>query len=337
MKLNAKNIDTAQWQTFRYNEIFTIKKGKRLIKDDFISGETPFIGAIDSNNGYRDLIGQKPIHEGNTITVNYNGSVGEAFYQPKPFWASDDVNVLYPKFTLNKYIALFLIPLIRKEIYRFNYGRKWESARMRESTIKLPVKRKDVIDFEFMENYIKLLECSEKIEDEFSEKTSRSISNERIDLSLKDWLYFEMQLLFQLSGSKTTSLPELGEYGQGTFPYVTTQATNNGIGGFYDYYTEEGNVLTVDSAVIGYCSYQPFNFSASDHVEKLTPLFEMNKYVAEFLVTIINKEQYRFNYGRKASQKRLKDLMIKLPSKNSQPDFEFMENYIKSLPFSSSL
>jgi len=48
-----------------------------------------------------------------------------------------------------------------------------------------------------------------------------------------------------------------------------------------------------------------------------------------FLVTIFNLEQYRYNYGRKASQTRLKEIAIQLPAKDYQPDFEFMENYIK--------
>ncbi len=143
--------------------------------------------------------------------------------------------------------------------------------------------------------------------------------------------------LFTITGSKTTSIIELEEYGYGKYPYVTTQATNNGVGGFYDFSTEKGNVLTVDSAVLGYCSYQPLDFSASDHVEKLIPKFEMNKYIAMFFVTILNLEQYRYNYGRKASQTRMKQISIKLPSKNGKPDFEFMENYIKSLNYSKSL
>ena len=84
--------------------------------------------------------------------------------------------------------------------------------------------------------------------------------------------------------------------------------------------------------------YQPLNFSASDHVEKLIPKFEMDKYLAMFLVTIINKEQYRYNYWRKASQTRLKERSIKLPSKtDGSPDWNFMRNYIKSLPYSASL
>jgi Type I restriction modification DNA specificity domain len=151
------------WKDFKYEDVFDVKKGKRLTKEDFIGGRTPFIGAIDSNNGYRDFIGQAPIHKGNTITVNYNGSVGEAFYQPNDFWASDDVNVLYPKFRFNKYIALFIIPIIKKEKYRFNYGRKWESSRMKQSIIKLPVNSKGEIDTELMESYIKSFQFSKTI------------------------------------------------------------------------------------------------------------------------------------------------------------------------------
>ena len=56
-----------------------------------------------------------------------------------------------------------------------------------------------------------------------------------------------------------------------------------------------------------------------------------------FFVTILNMEKYRYNYGRKASQTRMKEISIKLPEKNGSPDFLYMENYIKSLPYSKSL
>ena len=86
-------ISTHNWQYFKLEDIFVIKKGKRLTAEDQTDGETPYIGAIDNNNGVSNYIGQDAIHEGNTISLSYNGSVGEAFYQPKPFWATDDVNV----------------------------------------------------------------------------------------------------------------------------------------------------------------------------------------------------------------------------------------------------
>ena len=158
-----------------------------------------------------------------------------------------------------------------------------------------------------------------------------------IHVNTQNWEYFELEKLFTITGSKTTPLLELEEYGTGVFPYVTTQATNNGVGGFYDFSTEKGNALTVDSAVLGYCSYQKLDFSASDHVEKLIPQFKMNEYIAMFLVTIMNLERYRYNYGRKCSQTRMKEISIKLPSKNNEPDFKYMEGYIKTLPYSSSI
>lgn len=138
-------------------------------------------------------------------------------------------------------------------------------------------------------------------------------------------------------GSQTTPILELEEYGDGPYPYVTAQATNNGTYKFYDFYTEEGNVLTIERAILGYCFYQSKNFSASSDVVKLIPKFKMNKYVALFLVTILNLENYRYNYGRKASQARIKTTSIKLPERGGKPDFEFMETFIKSLPYSKSI
>lgn len=162
-KETQSEISPRNWKWFEIQELFTIKKGKRLTKANMLYGKTPFIGSINSNNGYREFVGQKPIHDGNTITVNYNGSVGEAFYQPKPFWASDDVNVLYPKFKMNRYIALFFVTLIRKEIFRFNYGRKWNMERMNVSKIKVPVDKQGMPDYLPMENYIKTLPFSKSI------------------------------------------------------------------------------------------------------------------------------------------------------------------------------
>lgn len=159
----VKQLKTDTWSWFKLEKLFEIKKGKRLTKANMKEGETPFIGSIDSNNGYRQYIGQKPNHERNTITVNYNGSVAEAFYQPAAFWASDDVNVLYPKFKMNQFTALFIIALIKMEKYRFNYGRKWHLERMNASEIKLPIDQNREPDYKFMESYIKSLPFSKKI------------------------------------------------------------------------------------------------------------------------------------------------------------------------------
>ena len=128
-------------------------------------GQINYIGAISENNGVREKIDTETVWEPNCITVNYNGSVGEAFYQIEPFWASDDVNVLYAKdfWTLNQYIAMFLITVIKANKYRFGYGRKWTLEKMKDTIIKLPSKKDGMPDFEYMERYIKTLPYSDKI------------------------------------------------------------------------------------------------------------------------------------------------------------------------------
>jgi restriction endonuclease S subunit len=145
-----------------------------------------------------------------------------------------------------------------------------------------------------------------------------------------DWQDFNLSDLFEIKGSRTTSKTVLQEYGKGDKPFVTTQATSNGTEGFYNFATEKGGVLTVDSAVLGFCTYQDIDFSASDHVEKLIPRFRMTKGIALFLVTVMNRECYRYNYGRKASQERLKSQSIKLPARNNAPDWVYMEKFVDS-------
>ena len=153
-------LDPTGWHPFRLGELFDIKKGKRLTSRQRSVGSTPYIGAIESNNGVSAFIGQEAIHEGNTISVSYNGSVAEAFYQPESFWATDDVNVLYPRFPLTPEVALFICAIIRREKYRFNYGRKWHLSRMRATLIRLPADDSGVPDWRMMTDYIQRLPFS---------------------------------------------------------------------------------------------------------------------------------------------------------------------------------
>ena len=157
-------LNVIAWKPFLLGKLFVIKKGKRLTKANMKNGTTPFIGSTDSNNGTTAFVGQSSIHSGNTISLSYNGSVAEAFFQPVPFWATDDVNVLYPRFSMTTEIALFICTILRMEKYRYNYGRKWHMERMRESIIKLPAISQYKPNFALMEQYIKRLPYSSQIQ-----------------------------------------------------------------------------------------------------------------------------------------------------------------------------
>ena len=162
---NDISLDTGSWKEFSMEYLFDFSKGIRLTKADMIPGQLNFLGAIRDNNGVREKIDADYYWEPNCITVNYNGSVGEAYYQSEPFWASDDVNVLYAKdfWKMNKYIAMFIVTIIKANKYRFGYGRKWTLEKMEKTIIKLPAGKDGSPDFEYMERYIKSLPYSDKI------------------------------------------------------------------------------------------------------------------------------------------------------------------------------
>ncbi|QMU65618.1 MAG: hypothetical protein GKR88_15915 [Flavobacteriaceae bacterium] len=317
----------------KISDLFEIKYGNSLelinleqcTSTDYCA--IPFVSRTEKNNGVSayvfELIDIAP-NPKHTLSVAVGGSVLSTFYQPKEFYTGFHVLVLSPKKKLSVVEMLFYAKCISSNKYKYSYGRQ---ANKTMKYLLIP----ETVPNRIIEN---LSNFKSSLENNLKQKP---ILSKRMHLDISNWKLFSLSDLFTITGSKTTSKQELEEIGEGMFPNVTTQATNNGVDKFYDIYTEEGNILTVDSAVLGYCSYQPLRFSASDHVEKLIPKFKMNGYVAMFFVTILNLEQYRYNYGRKASQTRMKSISIKLPEKKGQPDFELMENYIKSLPYSRSL
>lgn len=155
------NLDC--WQYYYLTDLFEIFKGQDQINKCY-DGDIPLISAIGSNNGITKFVDNGiRLFDGNCISVVMNGiSTGQAFYQSKPFYATADISILKPRFKLNKYIALFICTIIKKEKFRFSYGRKWYKKYMEKDKILLPTNRND-LDFDFMENYIKSLPFSNSL------------------------------------------------------------------------------------------------------------------------------------------------------------------------------
>ena len=307
-------------------ELFDIQYGNKLDlnKQEIDDNGINFVNRSSNNLGISCKIEAisniKPFDRG-LISVSLGGSILESFVQPEKFYTGQNVKVLTPKIDLTHLEKLYYCLCIKKNAYR--YGAFGREANKTLDSIKIP-------SLDEIPNYVNTVNVKAP--------SNKVVSNKQLNLNDREWKWFKITKLFDVKGSKSNTKTSIQDYGVGKYPYVVTSSINNGIEGFYNYYTEEGNVLTIDSATIGSCFYQVKNFSASDHVEKLIPKFNMSCYLAMFLTCILNKEQYRYGYGRKFSQKRIKNTKIKLPvTSEGQPDWEFMEDYIKSLPYSSNL
>lgn len=153
-----------EWKPFKLGDLFDIERGTGPRKQDSEPGWTPFVTAIGKNNGVSARINYIPMHQANTISVNRNGkSVAEAFYQEEVFCSTEDVHIFLPKFQMNKYHAMFINTLIRKEAYRYSYGRKWGIERMKASTINLPATDFQQPNWVLIEAFIKSLPFSASI------------------------------------------------------------------------------------------------------------------------------------------------------------------------------
>jgi len=164
-----------------------------------------------------------------------------------------------------------------------------------------------------------------------------SFNNSQLELDKSNFKEFKLSKLFTVRGSKKSFTKNEISYGE--YLYVTTSNKNNGVICTSNIFTENGNVITIDSATDGKAFYQESKFVGSDHVEVLEPInFELNKYIALFFTSILNLQVFRYGFGRKRSQTRIRQEKLFLPiNKEGKPDFDYIENYIKSLSYSSNL
>ncbi len=126
------DLHDREWKEFRICDIFIIKAGKRLTKSDMASGNKPFIGATDNNNGITEFVSNTNISEDcNVLGVNYNGSVVENFYHP------------------------YMKTVILQQKCKYAYGYKFNEKRMQKQSLLLPVDESGNPDYAFMEQYIK--------------------------------------------------------------------------------------------------------------------------------------------------------------------------------------
>ena len=151
------NLNEKKWGKFTINYIFKILSGKRLEKHNMTSGDRPFIGSTDSNNGITNFISNTNSSlDKNVLGVNYNGSVVENFYHPYECIFSDDVKRLHLRhYPDNEFVLLFFKTIILQQKQKYMYAYKFNGNRMKRQYIMVPVNSECNPDYEYMEQYMK--------------------------------------------------------------------------------------------------------------------------------------------------------------------------------------
>lgn len=365
MDLNVK-----EWKEFNITKLFDIGAGNYYSSDYYDEGTTPYISASATNNGVGQMINLSPDFSGNKIVT---GKVEcKAFYQGEPFCATSDANVFSPKFTMSKYVGLFLTSIISfNENGKWSYGRQCRVGDSKGIIIKLPVQKRDdgtpildekktfsddgyIPDWQFMERYIKSLH--------YKRLKTKNAKTEISDIKTDDWQEFRFgNLISKIYKAKALNKEDLliSDERSNSIRYITRTSEDNGcefravLNEINPSFIEEENAISIGDTTAT-CFYQSEKFITGDHMVVVRADW-LNKTNALFIVAILNKEQYKYSYGRAFLMDRIKDTIIRLPVKKNAdgkaiidnthkysengyiPDWEFMENYIKAMPYGDRL
>ena len=342
-------MDTNSWKTININKIFDISYGNKLDMCQMIQSENgiPFVTRTATNNGVGGVVeplnGITPYPAG-SLSIALGGSIGSTFLQTKDFYTSQNVAVLQPIEDLDNEVLLFLATLIEKECsQRFiAFGRELNKHIKRDFTIKLPLISKDKPDWILIAKIVKdriIPQLPKKAQRVWLQKYStQPMLQDKMKLNTQDWKWFIIGELFDVHAGKYHYSTE---YEEGKTPYLSATAVNNGVAGLISLSPEfSGGVLTTEKVGCN-AFYQPKPFCATSDVNIIRRKDgkEINQYVGLFLASIIDfNESYRWTYGRQCRVNDTQKIRIKLPvTPSGTPDWQFMEDYIKSLPFSRNI
>lgn len=165
-------VDTTNWRRFHLydDELFTIDNGTKLdrVKMSENNPSINFVGRANANNGVTACVdkidGIKPYDAG-CLTISLGGEyLGSCFVQEKPFYTSQNVNVLIPKHPMSDYCKRFISTMIFREgrIHYKAFIDELNRHMRRDFSILLPVTSSNTPNWEYMEKYMQMIEQKTK-------------------------------------------------------------------------------------------------------------------------------------------------------------------------------
>ena len=312
------------------DKIFDVWYGVNLevVNSEVVERGIPFVSRQAVDNGVvchvRKIEGITP-NPAHTLSIAVSGSVLSTFYHDCEYYSGRDVYIAKPKEPMTREEMLYYAVIIEANKYKYNYGR---GANKTFRNIIVPERQE-------LPQYVNTY----KAEPTFSET---SVINKKFEINTRDWKWFSISDIFDIQLTKGDIKADDVE--EGEIPLISSGESNNGV---VKYITAAGdgkaetfpaNTITLD--MFCHANYQDKEYFAVGHgrINVLMPKFRLNRYIGIFLCTLMNREYYRFSYGRAVYSSVAEKMTLKLPVTSSgEPDWKFMEEYIKSLPYSVNL
>lgn len=372
------NLDISQWKEFKVSAILTIHNGKGITKEEIEENKGKFtvVQSGEENNGVLGKINRNycetmkyTLSDKPCLTVARSGSAGFVSFQINGCVVGDSAKILLldEKIASNE-IYVFLQTVLSANRFKYAYGRKVTENKYMSDFIKLPIKHNEdgtpfidstkkysengyVPDWQWMENYIKSLHYKPLI--------TANNKSDILKFNVDEWKEFYISRtptqsgLFDIENCKCGSAGNLDDGND--INYIGAKKNDNGV---MRKVAREESLVSKGNGIMFICdgegSVGYTNYMDEDFIGSTTTSIgydeALNPYVALFLVSILDKEKFKYSYGRKY-RAHINEVMIRLPiQKNMEglpiidnskkyskegylPDWTFMENYIKALPY----
>ncbi len=308
----------------KLKDLFAIRYGQKEYHSknhlDEVKNGVPLISSKGSDRGIYGYFEIKPKYN-HVISVPSTGTICKAYYQEDDCCIDDNCLVLTPKKQLTKKEMIYFSLFIRKERFKFMYGRQVTPYRLGNTEIK---------------NLPSWINTDKKINYSGIDK---SVLNKNILLKNGKWKLFKLIDLFEIKkGERLIKENRV----KGDIPLITATSENNGVVQFIDLKEFEKvkkifeDKITIDMFFNVF--YHQYSYFSDDNVHTLIPKYPNNKYVSLFLVSVLSKLREKYDYGRQVRLSRLNSELISLPVNNKNlPDWKFMEDFVKSVNYSSAL
>ena len=343
-------IDMTDWRTFFVDDLFDIINGKGITTEEIENypGDLEAVQSGEGNNGVMGHIDKAYCSnkgysycEEPCLTVARSGTSGFVSFHQNGCVVGDSAKILLLKEPRAKTIRvyLFMQTLLAANRFKYTYGRKVTEALYKKTAVKLPVSSDGKPDWQWMELYIDSLH-SEPLKTSNGSKAALGT----FVFDIREWHEFRVEELFdsiyKVASYDDSELERVDMWGKKTVSYVTRTDLDNSVKSLVSS-TGLANIEAGNAIVIGdttsTISYQPGPFVAGEHIIAARAEW-MNKYTGLFVTCLLKQERYRYSYGRAYKLDSIRNTELRLPATpDGKPDWQWMENYIKSLPYGDRL
>lgn len=338
-------IDTNNWKVFcvgdLFNEIYKVTSyddGDLEMCAACAEDAIPYVTRTDMNNGVKSFVHGASlvnVEEGNAIVIG--DTTATISYQPKSFVAGEHI-IAARAIWMNERTGLFITCLLRQERYKYSYGRAYKIDLIKNTEIRLPATKAGNPDWHWMESYIDSLHSKPLT-------TKNSVKHASHTLNIIGWNEFRIDELFDVVygvNLEFVNCVETNETDSEAIAFVSRTESNNGVSGYVKPVRgitpqPKGTITVAGGGSVLAAFLQPRPFYSGRDLYLLYPKNNISNEAKLFIITIIKANKYRYNYGRQANV-TLPSLRLRLPSTaEGKPDWQWMEDYIKSLPYGDRL